>query len=538
MALRSVYNYWFDPQYNKNNIRHWIPITTHDKAKKQKEIEDRFLVTYFKVLYHKISCRKDNKSVKNSKYRDRIAIVILLDQFTRTLATKYKNIEKFKTICSHLSMDIVHPIINSNEYLYFTPNELLFVLMVYKHLSLDFLPIVHLIINNYCIYNDTTLTSPAFTNLYKFYIDFCKKYVLHLIPSQDSMLSLHSSDKNIHSLVRLCKDSGFLPENYIDYEYKNNNSTILGVIENTVYEVVKTLDNKNVCVSLSGGPDSMVLLYILKRLEKSLDIKVSAFHLIYNNREESHEEANFVTLFCEKLSVPIYTYSINFIKRGQIHREDYEKITRDIRFTCYRKIGCPIILGHIYDDVVENIITNMSTNKHLFNLKKMNLISNIEGVPIIRPLLKTVKPEILEYAKNNAIPYLKNTTPEWSNRGRFRNKFLPKYLEQYGNEGLHYLVCMSESLEKYGNIIDKMLIKPILDKLLQNTPVEMPSEVIQNEHLLREIFTRYSHTKGFGMPSVRSIQGLVQILTENKNKKFQLSKDVLLIIENGLVKCF
>ena len=79
---------------------------------------------------------------------------------------------------------------------------------------------------------------------------------------------------------------------------------------------------------------------------------------------------------------------------------------------------------------------------------------------------------------------------------------------------------MSESLEKYGNIIEKMVIKP-LDKLLQNTPVEMPSEVIQNEHLLREIFTRYSHTKGFGMPSVRSIQGLVQILTENKNKKFQ-----------------
>ena len=40
----------------------------------------------------------------------------------------------------------------------------------------------------------------------------------------------------------------------------------------------------------------------------------------------------------------------------------------------------------------------MSTNKHLFNLKKMSFVSNIEGVPIIRPL-KTVKPEILEYAK-------------------------------------------------------------------------------------------------------------------------------------------
>ena len=68
----------------------------------------------------------------------------------------------------HLSMDIVHPIINSNEYLDLTPNELLFVLMVYKHLSLDFLP-VYLIINNYCICrNDTTLTSPALTTYTNF----------------------------------------------------------------------------------------------------------------------------------------------------------------------------------------------------------------------------------------------------------------------------------------------------------------------------------------------------------------------------------
>ena len=54
MALRSVYNYWFDP-HNKNNIRHWILIT-NDKAKKQKEIEDRFChstpLEYYIIRYH------------------------------------------------------------------------------------------------------------------------------------------------------------------------------------------------------------------------------------------------------------------------------------------------------------------------------------------------------------------------------------------------------------------------------------------------------------------------------------------------------
>jgi len=49
--------------------------------------------------------------------------------------------------------------------------------------------------------------------------------------------------------------------------------------------------------------------------------------------------------------------------------------------------------------------------------------SIIEGVNIIRPFLNIDKNKILNIAHNYCIPYLKNTTPTWSNRGKFRNKF-------------------------------------------------------------------------------------------------------------------
>ena len=54
----------------------------------------------------------------------------------------------------------------------------------------------------------------------------------------------------------------------------------------------------------------------------------------------------------------------------------------------------------------------------------MDEISHIEDVWIMRPFISVEKKEILEFAHCYNIPFLKNTTPEWSNRGKLRNIFL------------------------------------------------------------------------------------------------------------------
>ena len=52
------------------------------------------------------------------------------------------------------------------------------------------------------------------------------------------------------------------------------------------------MSDRKITVSLSGGIDSMVILWLLK----NLDVSVSATHIIYGNREVSNEEYSFIAM--------------------------------------------------------------------------------------------------------------------------------------------------------------------------------------------------------------------------------------------------
>lgn len=213
-----------------------------------------------------------------------------------------------------------------------------------------------------------------------------------------------------------------------------------------------------VIVSLSGGVDSMVLLALLKR--KGIDVK--AVHIVYGNRAESLGELAFVGAFCRNIGVPLYVYRIEWLRRGEVDREFYERMTRDIRFMVYRAVGSvPVILGHIQDDVVENVWTNIANAQHIHNLKKMEEWSEEAGVTLWRPFLETGKNDIYECSRLMKVPYLKNTTPSWSNRGKFREKFHAATVEQYG-EGIDAKVLeFAEGVSQQMRMLDRILYEPI-----------------------------------------------------------------------------
>ena len=62
---------------------------------------------------------------------------------------------------------------------------------------------------------------------------------------------------------------------------------------------------EKVTVALSGGADSVSLLFALLRLQKKLDITVSAAHFNHMIRgAEAERDEAFARIFCEKLGVP------------------------------------------------------------------------------------------------------------------------------------------------------------------------------------------------------------------------------------------
>ncbi len=271
-------------------------------------------------------------------------------------------------------------------------------------------------------------------------------------------------------------------KSFLTRELKNAQDSVIApkkyVNENLTMSQDKELNEQNLfcsqntnrpklCVSISGGVDSMVLTYVFAMLRNVFNYDLEVLHINYKNRKESDAEEAFVRWYCDKMNVPITVRRITEIQRRSLgfNRTFYEDLTRKIRFDLYFLTNAKIVLGHTHDDVLENIWTNFAKSQHIFNLPKMTSVATesmkvLNGsvdVELWRPLLHTKKDVIINFAKEFGIAYLLNTTPEWSNRGKFRNKFLPAIHEQYTEAADVNVEFVAESLREYAPIIEKVV---------------------------------------------------------------------------------
>lgn len=193
------------------------------------------------------------------------------------------------------------------------------------------------------------------------------------------------------------------------------------------FQYFNNVNKKTVIVSLSGGVDSMVLLQ--KMQETNID--VVAVHINYSNRETSLLEEKFVVWWCGMRNVPIYIRRITEINRPTCMkyelRDVYETYTRNVRYNTYKTIDTRpiVVLGHNRDDCFENILTNMTARYKYDNLKGMCNVQYENDITFVRPFLNIAKNDIVTYAKHVGIPYLYDSTPTWSQRGKIRDTIVP-----------------------------------------------------------------------------------------------------------------
>ena len=219
----------------------------------------------------------------------------------------------------------------------------------------------------------------------------------------------------------------------------------------------------NICVSLSGGVDSMVLLYLLSNIN---NINLNAIHINYKNRDSSDDEMNLCIKFCNYLNIPIFVREINEIKRSRdFDRDLYEEVTRKIRFSFYKiiqdKYNSVISMGHNKDDCIENIFSNIIRKQKYDNLNGMVFKGDELDVNIIRPFLDFSKKEIYNIANYYKLPYLYDSTPKWSDRGKKRDVLIP-FLNNFDDRILPGLIEVNNRLNmlfKMNHMIMTKLVK-------------------------------------------------------------------------------
>lgn len=248
-------------------------------------------------------------------------------------------------------------------------------------------------------------------------------------------------------------------------------------IVNKFKEELKFIKNENIIVSLSGGVDSNVCLFLIKYFNINNN-NIVAVHINYNNRgEDNDKELEFLKYYCKLLDIKLYYRTINEIKREDCLnnglRELYETSTRNIRYDMYKQISnlynnnTVIMMGHNKDDCFENILTNINLKKNYNNLCGMERISIVDDIKFWRPLLNIDKKDIIDYANISNIPYFEDSTPKWSARGKIRDVVKPS-LEVYDKNIISSFFELKDILKDNNDIIVKYVIPYILEKFTYN----------------------------------------------------------------------
>ena len=200
-----------------------------------------------------------------------------------------------------------------------------------------------------------------------------------------------------------------------------------------------------VIVGVSGGPDSVSLLYILKSLKDRGDIScdIVAFHCNHHLRPGvCDEEAEQVRELCKELDVDLKVIDFDcagFAEQNRISEETAGRVLRYEAFEQYAekleeqgKKDVRIAIAHHKDDIAETMLMNLFRGSGLEGLVN----PKCRNGRLIRPLLCLRKSELIDFLDAKDIKYatdLTNLTTQGT-RNFWRNDLLPRLGEQYGED--------------------------------------------------------------------------------------------------------
>jgi tRNA(Ile)-lysidine synthase len=172
--------------------------------------------------------------------------------------------------------------------------------------------------------------------------------------------------------------------------------------------------------AVSGGADSMALLFAMYLLREKLGISLSAAHFNHNLRgAESDEDEAFVRSFCHRFDIELFVGS-EVVTAG---KKGLEAAARDARYAFFQTLPGKIATAHTANDNAETVLMHLVRGT---GLKGLGAIAPIRG-NVIRPMLTITRQEVLEFLLEYHISFREdssNGTDEFL-RNRLRHHVMP-----------------------------------------------------------------------------------------------------------------
>lgn len=209
------------------------------------------------------------------------------------------------------------------------------------------------------------------------------------------------------------------------------------------YEMIE--DGDRIAVGISGGKDSLTLLYALSELRRFYPKKFELVAITIDMGFDTPMDFGEVEKLCDELSIPYVVVNTQIahvvfdvrkeknpcglcakMRRGALHDE------------CKRQ-GCnKLALGHHFDDVVDTFMLNLFYEGRLGSFSPVTYLSR-KDLTMIRPLIYAQEKDVRYFINHHPLPVVTSPCPADKHTERESMKQLLATLER-NNKGLRHRI--------------------------------------------------------------------------------------------------
>lgn len=174
---------------------------------------------------------------------------------------------------------------------------------------------------------------------------------------------------------------------------------------NKKYNLIES--NDIIVVGFSGGPDSVFLVEMLKKLQHFFNFKIYLVHINHLLRgEDADSDENFSFEYAKKNNLEIFIKRIPIKEIAKEIGKTLEEVGREERYKFFSEIyekvrATKIATAHNKDDQIETFLFRLTRGTSLQGLEGIKIKNN----NVIRPISEIYKKDILEYLNKNEIQY-------------------------------------------------------------------------------------------------------------------------------------
>ena len=218
-------------------------------------------------------------------------------------------------------------------------------------------------------------------------------------------------------------------------------------------------ENDVVIAGVSGGADSVCLLFVLCALKEKYDFSIRVCHVNHGLRgADADADEQFVKELCRKLNVPcrVFHRDVELIarKRKQSPEEAGRMVRREaFEIMCREEGGTRIAAAHHCDDNAETILLNLARGT---GIRGLCGIRPVYG-KWIRPLLGVSRGEIESALSEEGISWRRDMSNEDDiyTRNRIRHHILPSLQTQVNPETVRHLNELSRQAQEVWEYLEQ-----------------------------------------------------------------------------------